>query len=304
MLGSHGNPSRCGFRQPLPCLLLAIFFCLCPALLPGLFLPPSLLPVPAARACIPLPWCFPLLVSWYPLAPGAPVVSFIAACLMSVCPWKNPGVFAVPIYSYSSTHRLAPTCCPASPRVSVAPCSSSPLTTSLSCCLLLASATRLLTTWRACCLPACYPSAVSSGLQFRLRSLAVPRRGAPFMLACAGRALHGCPSASLLAACFLPVSVPWRSHSSPSSDRCPPLSSGALPYLPCLPCSSLPPILPASSSGSCIFVFVLQSWSSLPPCMMPAYPASSRAPVASSLLPAGCLLPAPGACLACAIPCL
>ena len=91
------------------------------------------------------------------------------------------------------------------------------------CCLLLVIATRLLTTRRlplvitACLLSACCVFRV----QFRLRSLAVLHRGAPFMLACAGRTLHGCPSASLLRACFLPISVPWRSHSSPSSDRCP-----------------------------------------------------------------------------------
>lgn len=111
MLGSHGNPSRCGFRQPLPCLLLAIFFCLCPALLPGLFLPPSLLPVPAARACIPLPWCFPLLVSWYPLAPGAPVVSFIAACMITA-PGRPPGgicraYLQLLVYSPPGAHLLS-----------------------------------------------------------------------------------------------------------------------------------------------------------------------------------------------------
>lgn len=109
-------------------------------------------------------------------------------------------------------------------------------------------------------LPPVVSSGFSSGSSILLcraaaRPSCLPAPVVPFMVAL---------SASLLAACLLSVSVPWRSHSSPSSDRCPPLSSGALPCLLCLPCSSLPPILPASSSGSCIFVFVLQSWSSLP----------------------------------------
>lgn len=82
--------------------------------------------------------------------------------------------------------------CSASPRVSVAPCSSSPLTTSLSCCLLLASATRLLTTWRACYLPVCYPPVASSWFssgsgillcRTAARPLCLPAPVVPFMVA-------------------------------------------------------------------------------------------------------------------------
>lgn len=229
MLGSHGNPSRCGFRQPLPCLLLAIFFCLCPALLPGLFLPPSLLPVPAARACIPLPWCFPLLVSWYPLAPGAPVVSFIAACMITA-PGRPPGgicraYLQLLVYSPPGAHLLS-----------------------------------------------CFASGVG--------------RVAPFMLALQ----HLCwPPAS----CLLSVSVPWRSHSSPSSDRCLSLSRCPAVSTACM------------LSACCIFRTPVQAPASLRSC--------SSHSQACCLFTLECHRPYPHtypcmrhprACLACVIPCL
>lgn len=253
MLGSHGNPSRCGFRQPLPCLLLAIFFCLCPALLPGLFLPPSLLPVPAARACIPLPWCFPLLVSWYPLAPGAPVVSFIAACMITA-PGRPPGgicraYLQLLVYSPPGAHLLSCFASGVGRTVLFIAAYYLPV-------LLLASGDCCLA--RACYLPACYPQLRLPGsVQAPVSCCAAPRRA---LHACLRRLLRlrlHCPSASSAVPwgqllCCVPASCLFP---CPGAHIHCPLASSTVPWCRAFMIACLA----GSSSGSGVFAFVCLS---------------------------------------------
>jgi len=144
----------------------------------------------------------------------------------------------------------------------------------------LSTATRLLTAWR--------PPAVLLRLGCRShRALhACLRRVAPFMLALQ----HLCwPPAS----CLLSVSVPWRSHSSPSSDRCLSLSRCPAVSTACM------------LSACCIFRTPVQAPASLRSC--------SSHSQACCLFTLECHRPYPHtypcmrhprACLACVIPCL
>lgn len=167
-------------------------------------------------------------------------------CLLRARAFPCPGAFPCLCLGILSrrVRQSCPSLLPASgrpPGVGYLPCllhSGSCATSLFACCLLLVSATRLLTTWRA---PATCLRAIRSCVflvQFRLRSLAVPHRGAPFMLACAGcsgcvfialQHPQPCLGVSFSAACLLPAYFPCpgaRIH-HPLVNCCPPLSSAA-----------------------------------------------------------------------------